>query len=402
MRIAYIFTTFPKLSERFFLREVVELQRQGLELDLYSMFGGADTSEAGPVTRMRAVDWLWLIVELVYWVIQRPRAILWGLSKLLPWHYGSLVNYGENVLGLAFAIRFARRFRQLGYGYTHATWATGPGMVVVLLHKLIGLDYTMEAHAYDVFRDGGDAFLCEKLSGACAIRSSTEATTAELKHRLEAAEIAKTPCCVRRGLESIPAYRTPAAEPSRPLRVLSVGRLIEKKGYLDQLKIYQHWQQSGVAFQATIAGEGPLRRELLEFIETSGLSTLVRLTGKLPYREVQACYDEADLFLFTGIVSRSGDRDGFPNVIGEAMSHSVPVFATDVSGVTEGVQDGRTGFIIDPGAIPNAASQILEAMQAVESLERVTRAAHDWVRTEFSVQSNVAKLRHTLWGWESE
>ena len=73
----------------------------------------------------------------------------------------------------------------------------------------------------------------------------------------------------------------------------------------------------------------------------------MRLTGKLEYAQVEALYAQANLFLFTGLVSASGDRDGFPNVIGEAMAHSLPVFTTDVSGTTEGVRDGVRGTVVD-------------------------------------------------------
>ena len=95
--------------------------------------------------------------------------------------FGSWTIFWENSLGLAFALRFARQFRDEGYDYVHATWATAPGMAAYVLQQLSGQFYTLEAHAYDVFRDGGDALLGPKLQQASAIRSSTDATTHALR-----------------------------------------------------------------------------------------------------------------------------------------------------------------------------------------------------------------------------
>jgi glycosyltransferase involved in cell wall biosynthesis len=396
MRVAYIFTTFPKLSEQFFMREVIELRRQGLSLDIYSMIGGQSVSEAGPVRCMSWVDWLCFVLELFYWLSVRPVLMLGLMRRLLFTRYGSWTNRGENLLGFACAVRFARRFKQLEYTFSHATWATGPGMAVYALKALIGQAYTLEAHAYDVFRDGGDAFLKMKLEAAHALRSSTDATTRELQQCLGAGSGTEV-VCVRRGLTGIPQYRAPIP-PEVALEILSVGRLIEKKGYLHQLQIYAQLMACGIPFHAGIVGEGPLYAELERNIEALGLSAHVTLTGKLEYAQVEALYAQANLFLFTGLVSASGDRDGFPNVIGEAMAHSVPVFTTDVSGTTEGVPHGICGTVIDSENPEQTAAQILAVMQDTADLKRLTRAAYDWVLSDFQVGRNVQKLRAALWG----
>lgn len=404
MKIAYIFTTFPKLSEQFFLREVLELQRQGVELELCSVFGGADESEAGPVTRMHFVDWLQLIFELLYWLFRRPRVVLGTFVKLWPLGYGSWTNYGENALGIAFGFRFARKFRAAGCTSIHATWATAPGMVVWLVDQLTGIGYTMEAHAYDVFRDGGDAFLETKLAGARAIRSSTEATAAELRLRLSRFNVSlgnarPTVHCIRRGLTGIPEFKSPqSCSNAQRLRVITVGRLIEKKGYFQQLEIYQAWRGQGVDFEASIVGEGPLYKELQASINRLGLESSVKLLGKLEYAQVTDLYKQSDLFLFTGVVSESGDRDGFPNVIGEAMAHSLPIFTTDVSGTTEGVPDGIRGTVINLADPEQTAAQIGEVLQDSKRVEQMTRAAYDWIVSDFQVASNVRKLKQALWG----
>lgn len=395
MRVAYLFTSFPKLSERFFLREVVALKRQGLSLSIYSMIGGSADSEAGPVRCFSPIDWLRIIPEGLYWMWVRPAACQTILLHFLQARFGSWTNFGENSLGLAFALRFARQFRNEGYDYVHATWATAPGMAAYALQQLSGQVYTLEAHAYDVFRDGGDALLGPKLQQASAIRSSTDATTHALR-RLQRQEFMVPVVCIRRGLaQSIP-YRIPVSS-GGPFNLLSVGRLIEKKGYADQLEIYAALQQAGVDFRATIVGAGPLLRPLQAQLETLGLRGIVSLKGALSYQQVSQLYAESDGFLFTGQIASSGDRDGFPNVIGEAMAHSVPVFSSDVSGTTEGIVDQETGWIIDPKDPASAAACIQKQLQAHERLISITRAAHAWVEANFRVEPNMQRLQAALW-----
>ena len=124
----------------------------------------------------------------------------------------------------------------------------------------------------------------------------------------------------------------------------------------------------------------------------------MKLLGKLEYAQVTDLYKQSDLFLFTGVVSESGDRDGFPNVIGEAMAHSLPIFTTDVSGTTEGVPDGIRGTVINLADPEQTAAQIGEVLQDSKRVEQMTRAAYDWIVSDFQVASNVRKLKQALWG----
>ncbi len=399
-KIAYFFTTFPKLSERFFLREVVSLKNQGIDLDIFSMLGGALISEAGPVLCMRWLDWLWLPVELLFWSLRMPSIICRLFLILVQAKYGSWTNVGENWLGLAVAIRFARRVQRSDYAIHHATWATAPGMCVYALKKLTGKPYSLEAHAYDVFRNGGDALLSLKLREAESVRSSTDATAGELRRILLTTEVLKgvEVHCIRRGLETVPKFR-PQVEnvPTRTFRILSVGRLIEKKGYFEQLKVFASLRDHGFLFKAFIIGEGPLFDPLLAAIEKAGLTESVTLLGRLEYALVREWYQKSDLFFFCGKISNSGDRDGFPNVIGEAMAHSLPVFSTDVSGTTEGVVHLVRGVVIDADEPNSCAGQIITCMKQRDLLDRVTREAHSWVEEEFQVNANTRKLRLALW-----
>ena len=229
------------------------------------MIGGRADSDAGPVCCMRWVDWFRFVFELLYWLCARPARVIGLMRRLVFRRYGSWTNWGENLLGFAFAVRFAKGFERAGYRCSHATWATGPGMAVYVLKQLTGLPYTLEAHAYDVFRDGGDAFLTTKLQAAQALRSSTDATTGELQARLGFGP-GNEVVCVRRGLTAIPQYRAPAAA-ALELKALSVGRLIEKKVIFINLRSTRNSWRAVFRFMPALSARGPcvmhLRARLL-------------------------------------------------------------------------------------------------------------------------------------------
>ncbi len=396
MRIAYLCTTFPKLSERFFLREVRALRAQGLDFDVYSMIGGVDVPEAGEVRHFRGWDGVVLIRELLYWLWRKPGAIFSLMQELNPFRYRSLINYGENVLGLAFALRFARAFAGR-HTSVHGTWATAPGAGALGLQALVGLEFTLEAHAYDIYRNGGDARLIQKLRAARGIRCSTESAAAEIRRRLAATGSSGPPVvCIRRGLSGIPRHRAWSRKSGACWQLLSVGRLIEKKGYDRQILVYRELKSRGLDFQATIIGGGPLESKLRAQVEALGLHDQVHLVGKRDHAAVDAAYRAADLFVFYGRISDSGDRDGFPNVLAEAMGFSLPVFSTDVAGTTEVIQDGETGFLLGGADPAQDAAKIIASLADESGLSRVTACAHDWLEKNFSVEANARELSVVL------
>lgn len=392
MRIAYLCTTFPKLSERFFLREVRALRAQGLDFDVYSMIGGVDVPEAGAVRHFRLWDGVVLIRESLVWLWRKPGAIFSLMQELNPFRYRSLINYGENALGLAFALRFARTFAAR-YASVHGTWATAPGAGAFALQALVGLEFTLEAHAYDIYRSGGDAGLIQKLSAARSVRCSTESAAAEIRRRLAAAGCSSPPVvCIRRGLSEIPAHRAWSRNSVERWQLLSVGRLIEKKGYDRQLLVYRELKAQGLDFRATIIGGGPLESELRAQVQALGLRDEVHLAGKMDHAAVDAAYRAADFFIFYGRISDSGDRDGFPNVLAEAMRFSLPVFSTDVAGTTEVIRDGETGFLLDGADAAQDAAKIIACLADEACVSRVTLHAHNWVKKNFSVDTNAGQL----------
>lgn len=388
--IAYIFTSFPVHTETFLQREVRAMREQGVSLRLYSLFGGQSDWEGLPVRRLH----LHRVPEVL--AFHMPRWGLYSPSALRePFAYGwheplpSALNIGENIWGFGAALLLAEEFRRNPPSLIHAVWSSMPAACAWYLSELCNRPFTIGAHAYDVFEHGGDWLLRQKLARASLIHTSTESARRQL---LALGAPSDRLALIRRGLSALPDFK-PLRKDRSQLRLLSVGRLVEKKGYPELLHILYALHRSSIPFEARIVGSGPLRSELEKMSGRLGLASAVSFMGALSESATAEQFKWADFFLFTGKVSANGDRDGLPNVIPEAMAHGVPVLASAVGGVPEAVSHENNGLLLDPRD-PRLWATTLKALAANASLcERLRTGARKWVETNFNADRNASVLK---------
>jgi len=387
--IALLFTTFPKTSETFLQRDVAALQAKGLKLQLYSLWGGGGEFHGLPVRKFN----LWNLIPLFLFIIpwncfRRPRIVLDLFEGVIMRAPPSWLNFWENMLGAGFAGCFYREFREHPPTLVHGAWAGAPATAGWLLWRILGIPYSTGAHAYDLYEHGGDWWLMEKLALAKFVHTSTESGKHFLSER--GADAAKIHV-IRRGLGHFPAFK-PLRPARAPLRLICVARLVAKKGFTRQLAIYEALKSAGVAFEARIVGDGPLRASLERELVKRNLTPAVRLTGQLPHAEIWPQLAWADVLLHTGIVAPSGDRDGLPNVIPEAMAAGVLVVTSPVSATTEAVQQQRTGLVADVD-LPLAWVVALQHLATDDELaERLRAAARAWVEANYDAHKNTDRL----------
>ena len=390
--IAYLFTTFPKNTETFLQREIIAMRAQGADLRIYSLWGGGGTFRGQPVARFnkwRLLTLLWLIPAESW---RRPDVLRELLRGLFKRRAPSWLNFWENMLGAGFACLHAGAFRKNPPTLIHAAWGGAPATAAWLLWRLDGHRFSAAAHAYDIYEHGGDWWLREKLEHAAFIHTSTEMARQALIARGLAPEKI---IVIRRGLDRLPVVKSLRA--SRvPLHLICVARLVEKKGLDHQLRIYAALRAAGVAFAARIVGEGPLRPELEKLAGHLGIGAEVTFTGHLAQHEVWNQLAWADVLLHTGVIAPSGDRDGLPNVIPEAMSVGVLVVTSPVAATTEAVTDGVSGLVapVENSAAWVAALRRLSGDDAFA--EKLRRAARHWVEENYDAHKNAARLREHM------
>ncbi|HEX2101088.1 MAG TPA: glycosyltransferase [Candidatus Synoicihabitans sp.] len=386
--IAYLFTTFPKATETFLQREVRALIAQGAHLRLYSLFGGGGTFAGQLVTRFS----MWQLIELI-WIIPWVALRRWDvfgilLRGLLTRRAPGWLNFWENMLGAGFAGVFYREFRAWRPDLIHAAWGGAPATAAWILSRLNRHRFSAAAHAYDLYEHGGDWWLDEKLRDARFIHTSTEMAGRSLIERGHRAEQIHV---VRRGLDQFPPMK-PLRASRLPLRILCVARLVPKKGLNRQMRLYAHLADAGVKFEARIAGEGPLMGSLQRQIDDLGLSAQVSLLGHLSQPEVWAQYEWADVLLHTGVVAQSGDRDGLPNVIPEAMAAGVLVVSSTAAATGEAVEDRVTGRLIDVDRPVDACEVLRTLITDDAAASAMQAAARRWAEENYNARENMARL----------
>ena len=387
--VAYLFTTFPKASEAFLQRDVAAMQARGVNLRLYSLWDGGGNFRGTPV---QAMPRWWFFMSLLWWVpygsFRRPD-LLWELIvNTLRRRAPSHLNFWENMLGAGFTACFVWSFRRDRPDLVYAAWTGAPATAAWLMWRLTGIPYGTGAHAYDLYEHGGDWWLMEKVALARFVHTSTEMGRRTLLERGAAPDKIVV---IRRGLDVFPAMKL-LRTPRRPLRAVCIARLVPKKGLRRQLKVYAALRDAGIAFKVRIVGEGELRGELERETAALALTEHVTFTGQVPPAEVWEHLRWADVLLHTGVVASTGDRDGLPNVIPEAMVIGALVLTSPTAATTEAVEDEVTGLVADVDQ-PEAWVAALRRLAEDDALaERLRAAARRWTEENYDAHKNAARL----------
>lgn len=392
--IGYLLKCFPRLSETFILNEVLELERQGIELRIYSMNEPQEPIRHRLCEQVRSP-----IAYLPYPLLGAWRSYVPAHARLALRHPLRYLRTLLTVLAsfdLDLLERFvqagalARLVRRDGVRHLHAGFVHFPGSVAWIVHRITGLPFSLATHARDVYlsRPG---LLGKKLSEATVVFTcnrynlpNLEALArphgaARLKHIYHGADLERfafAPC----GL----------ADP--PL-ILAVGRLVEKKGFEDLIAACALLRERGRRFQCRIvAGSRDRWDQIQARIRELDLAASVEVEGPLDQDEVSRWYRQATVFALPCLLASDGDRDGIPNVLVEAAASGVPIVSTPVSGVPELVRDGETGLLVparDPRALAAAIERLLDSP---ELRARLARAARAHVESSFDLRRNGAAV----------
>ena len=182
---------------------------------------------------------------------------------------------------------------------------------------------------------------------------------------------------------------------------MSVGRLVEKKGFPDLLRACHELKKASATpapFRLRIFGDGPMRADLTSLRDQLGLRDEVELVGERNGEEVLRAYRRADIFALTPCVTADGDRDGVPNVIVEAMACGLPVVTTDAGGITEVVQHGVNGLVATPHDVGTLARHLAELVTDATRRRALGDAGRRMVEERFDVRSAAHQLSRVFAG----
>ncbi len=396
-RIAYILKMYPRFSETFIVNEILELERQGIEVRIYALMRPNDGRFHASLARVRAsvvyVPEFPLSQAGALW---RPHRAAFGRNRKA---YLATLKHAAT-RGHAGALK---RFLQAGFiaahvaqhpvDALHAHFASSATRVANYVARLTGVPYSFTAHAKDIFHEEVNAdTLRVKIAEARFVVTVSEFNRGYLNDLM-----GLTRSDVRRLYNGIDLdlFRDVPGERD-PRLILAVGRLVEKKGFSDLVLACKVLAIRGIDFRCEIIGQGPLEGALRAQIEALGLTEHVTLVGPRPQDEVLKAYRRAAIFALPCIIGADGNRDGLPTVLLEAMATGAACVSTDVTGVPEIIEHESDGLVV-PQNNPNALADGLERLLLDPELRaRFALAGRAKVQRAFDVRQNVGTLHAWL------
>lgn len=398
-RTAIVLKGYPRLSETFIAQEIRGLERLGHAFLVVSLRHPTDRERHPLVDEIQAP-----VLYLPEYLSREPARLLraWAEVRRRP-------GYGRaRALWLADLRRdpTANRVRRFGQAvvlahelgedvrHLHAHFLHTPASVARYAAVLAGLEWSVSAHAVDVWTTP-EWELSEKLAHCAWAVTCTEV------NRQRLAVLAPHPGKVGRVYHGLDPARIHAREPAHserdgsdpadPVHILSVGRAVEKKGYADLLAALArladdlHWRFVHI-------GDGPLLGDLKANTRRLGLTGRIDWLGARAQGAVLAAQGEADLFALACRVAANGDRDGLPNVLMEAQAQGVAVLSTRLSAIPELVSDGETGLLAEPGDVAGLADRLARLIQNPDLRRTLGEAGRRRLARDFSFAEGLRLL----------
>lgn len=401
-RIAVLVKGWPRLSETFVAQELVALEDAGLGLDLWSLRHPTDRKRHPLHDRLKAP-----VTYLPEYLRDEPARVLRGMLRAAS-RRGFWRALGRFVRDYV-RDRTRNRIRRFGQACVlaaempanidgfYAHFLHTPASVARYASMIRGIPWSFSAHAKDIWTSE-EWDLREKLSPATDGAAFGATCTAFGADHLRALSNGGTPVhLIYHGLDfgrfPDPPERAMRA-PADPVTLLSVGRMVEKKGF-DRLIDGLALLPATLDWRWIHIGGGDLGDPLQARAEALGISDRIDWKGTRAQPEVVAAMQSADMFILPSRVAADGDRDGLPNVLMEAALQRLPILSTPVSAIPEFITTGVHGTLIDD--TPQAIAEAIQSLAATpDKVAEMADAALNRLKTDFAMQPGIDRLARLL------
>ena len=412
LRVGYLLRTFPILSETFVTGEIRGIgERTGVMPYVCSLYrpapenaGGWDVESDGPVTWFRDLDKSGIPKMLGYHTGKFFR------QPFRQWRYWQGCESGLSKSDKCKLAVIAMEVQRAGIQHMHTHFAWEHVDYLYALKLLTGIPFSVTVHAADIFIDPEAA--CRRLQAAAFVTTISEYNRKLLIERFSLPQ--DRVHVVRCGIDMPDIVSGDSSEPAvtdgvvhamksdnLPLKILSVGRMVEKKGFDSLLEALRRLREQEIAFEAEIVGNGPLQSELERQADEAGLQDCVRFAGALPSERVLERVRACDVFALCCREAANGDMDGIPVVLMEAMACGKPVVSSRISGIPELV-DGQCGFLADPEDAATVAAYFSRLTDDRELGRRMGRAGQDKIRKQYLRSRQIEDLLRLIVGMQED
>ncbi len=400
--VAWIVSRFPVVTETFILREMDELERRGVDIDLYTLVRDEpDILHASAVARLADMTagsdpgLRKLIASQFRWMARRPGRLIKAWTRALVGNRRSLRFLARALVVVPVAAYFAERMQESGVKRVHAHWATHPALAAYVIHLLTDLPYSVTAHAHDI--QVNSSMLAEKLGSADQVITVSEFNR---RHLIDAVPELEDRCSVVRC--GVPRASVAAVAPvidhddDSTIELSCIASLKPYKGHRHLLGACRRLVDRGHQVRCTIAGSGPELERLQQQVTTLELDEHVVFVGAIDGQAVSRLLDESDVFVLPSTIEPSGKMEGIPVALMEAMAAGTSVVASRLSGIPELVAHEVSGLLVEPGDEEALALAVERIVSNPERAAAMASAALGRIEAEFTVEHNATRLASLL------
>ena len=408
MKVAFVVEHYPRLYHTFIRHEIAGLVERGARVSVFSLFRDPMSLR----TDLRAPEVAHSVTYVEDHVGGRypflARAALRRESRLARLGHGvhrvveralfdgagASEKYKTDLRWVSHGLdAVASMIASGGFDVIHAGFGNKSATAAMLLSRATGVPFTFETHAYDLYVDF--KFADEKIREARRIFTishyNREHLVREYQCPAEKIEVVRVPFNKAQCDSQASVERDPEL-------VVSVGRLHPIKGFAYALEAMKSIVGRRPV-RYVIVGGGPLDKELRRRIRQLGLEEHIEMRGDASNAEALALVNRAAVFLLPSVIGANGDRDGVPTSLLEAMYLGTPVVSSRVSGIPELVENGISGFLVDPKDVAGIAHSVERLLDDEALRSAMGRAARERVRTGFYREDSAETL---LRCWQAE
>lgn len=396
--VAYIMSRFPKLTETFVLYEILAAQRVGVPVEVYPLRREKCTTmhkEAEPiVAKAHFTPWLSLAIVLanIQYLLRMPGTYLATWLTLLRANLGSVRYLAGAILYFPKSVWMARDMQRRGVTHVHAHFCSHPAATAYIIHQMTGIPYSFTAHGTDLHCDRH--MLLEKVSDAASVIGISDYNCnlilEECGERFSS-KVHVIHCGVDTTKFMQRTSETSFDQARGPMVLLCIGTLHEVKGQSYLIHACAKLREQSLDVQCHFIGGGPDKEMLQSLCQDLEIEEHVVFWGPRTRDQIVDHLAAADALVTPSVLTKSGQREGIPVVLMEAMASGVPCIGSNLSGIPE-LLGGECGLLPNPRDVGSLVESIEALYHDAVLRRKLATNGRARVEQEFELVKNAEKL----------
>ena len=392
MRVTYILNQYPKISHTFIRREILALERLGVEVQRISMRGWDENQiDSDDINEQEKTQYVLkegafpLLFSALKILLTNPIGFIKSFKLAIKMSVKADRSLIYHLIYFFEACQALIWSKQFNTTHIHAHFGTNPSEVAMLMSVLGHVPYSFTVHGPEEFDRPKFLKIDEKIDRAKFVVAISSFGKSQLQRWVDFSQWQKIKI-VHCGLESS-FYKVDAvAFPVKP-KLVCVGRLCEQKGQLLLVEAAKKLADTNVDFELVLAGDGEMRQQIEALIQQYALQNRIKITGWISSQAVRQHILDAQILVLPSFA------EGLPVVIMEAMSLKRPVISTYIAGIPELIKHGKNGWLCIAGDVEDLSQTMQHALStSLEKLQEMGETAYTSVVARHDIDIEAAKL----------